>query len=336
MKTILPQYIISEDASDTDGFATLIYSSVGSDPTSGIWSATSAYDEGDTVYYLDTSGVTNGCYVQYVALQDMHDNTGTGGTDDRGQNPETSPLYWSTLGAIDMYKMFDQYSNTVTTSSSNIIIRIKCSAITSIAFLNVQAKNITINGWNTTSWGSVAESNKIIDDAIIDLTQPLNDWYEYFFKDFSYTRDLANPLTIGGLYNNMILEIEFEKYADLDCSVGMVIPGREYVIGDLRYGVSTGIEDYSKKIFDETFGSHYIQEGNYRKLMECDLIIENSKLNIINSVITQLRARPTVWQGNDNGTAFDNLLIYGIPKSFNIVISNINLSECSLEIEGII
>ena len=92
----------------------------------------------------------------------------------------------------------------------------------------------------------------------------------------------------------------------------------------------------SKKLFDDTFGSHYIQEGNYRKRLDCDLGIKNENMNVVNSVLTQLRAKPTIWQANPTGYEFDNLIIYGIPRSFDILMEDINYTECSLEIDGLI
>jgi len=340
MKTIVPQYIISSDASDHTGYSKLLYSSVGSDPTTGLWSATSEYTTGDTVYYLAKTGVHNGCYVQYEALQDMIDNTGTGGTDDRGQDPETEFAYWTNLGAIEAYKMFDQYNNTKTTSTSDITIRFYCKGITSVGFLNVEAKTIKITIWNASDWASCNESNKIVDGELsenqIDLTQDINNWSEYFFDDFNNVRDISKPIQLSGLYNNTVVQIDFIKTDVGDRSVGMCLPGREYSLGKIQYGVSTGIRDHSKKEFNEIFGSHYIKEGNYRKLLDCDLIVENKNLNVINTVLTQLRATPTIWQGNNNDMFFDNLLLYGVATKFNIIMSYPFHSECNLEIEGFI
>ena len=87
MQTILPQYIVSPDLTDTTDMATLLYSSVSTDPTTGLYSATAEYTTGDTVYYLDEAGPHKGCYVEYEALQDM---TGS----DVGKDPYSEIAYW--------------------------------------------------------------------------------------------------------------------------------------------------------------------------------------------------------------------------------------------------
>ena len=335
MDVILPQYIVSKSAINQSGSSVLLSSSAGTDPTSSIWASGTAYTTGAKVYYLDTEGVCKGCWCEYQALQNS-----------TGKNPYSEPAYWLHTGAINMYKMFDQYNMTKTVSTTgNIVIYIYCKAITDIAFVEVQAKSVTIQAWNCSPSSSypytanISNSNKILIDGqesvVINLEEPLFDWYEYFFKDFDPVRTIAEPVSMT-LYNNVIFKIEFEKYEGLDCEVGNVIAGRKYNIGSLQYGVSTGIIDYSKKEFNEYFGSHYIKEGNYRKIMDCDLLIENKNLKTINLILSQLRAKPTVWQGNQDDTSYDNLLIFGIPKSFNIIMSYFSHSEVNLEIEGLI
>ncbi|KJR41916.1 hypothetical protein MCHI_002185 [Candidatus Magnetoovum chiemensis] len=141
MDVLVPQYITAkgytQPADDKNVYAQLLSSSVGTDPSTSIWASGTAYTTGQTVYYLDTAGTCNGCWCQYEALQNS-----------TGKVPIDEPTYWVSLGAIEMYKMFDQYSNTKTTSASSNITISYCKAITDLAFLNVQAKQITLNAWN--------------------------------------------------------------------------------------------------------------------------------------------------------------------------------------------
>jgi len=334
MEVIVPQAIVASTSTLANQTykSILLESNIGLDPDiSTQWSSTAEYSTGDYVDFLSTTGPTSGCWCRYQALKDMTTALGN-----LNKIPEEEAEYWSSSGAINRYKMFDQYVGTTTLSSTaDITVTLHCKAITSVAFLNVQARTITINAWRGTEIAHKTEERKIIDNQIINLTQPINNWYEYWFKDFEYTRDVGAPLDIT-LYHNIILEITFEKYTGIDCYVGAIIPGRTYDIGALQYGVKTGIADYSKKVFDETFGSHYVQQGNYRKTLSGTLRITKDTINSINSVITQLRGIPTVWQGNQYDTEYDNLLLFGIVAEWVIVMDYPTYYEVSIEIEGFI
>jgi hypothetical protein len=130
--------------------------------------------------------------------------------------------------------------------------------------------------------------------------------------------------------------VTFEKITGSDCYCGTCIIGREYDIGDTRYGAQTGIEDYSRKLTDDSFGYTYLKQGNFKKTLEVDLHVSKSQVNTVNNVLTQLRATPTVWTANQNDTEYDSLIVYGFIKDFSIIYESVNHMECNLEIEGLI
>ena len=337
MEVIIPQYVVSDAATTANKVnkAVLLQMDFNTttepDPTP-IWSAMTEYStESDPVYYLETEGPSEGCFVKYSAIQDM---LGT----DVGKNPYTSIGYWSNLGTHNKYGMFDRYNQTQTTDSDVITVWIKCSSISTLSFINIQAETITYSLWNETSiaactvdpvfTGELGGTDDNTDAIIFNL-------YQYFFNDFEYSNDMSTMITLP-MYNETILKIVFTPWSGRSCKVGTLLLGRSYYIGALQYGVTTGIEDYSKKTFNETFGNYYLKEGPYRKTMECDLLIKNTDLNEINNILIQLRATLATWQGNTGDMQFDNLLIYGFMSYFKIVMSYPQYSKCSLEIEGII
>ena len=317
MDVIVPQYITS---------SRLLSSSV-ADSTETTWSVSTTYALDATVKHLDTTGAEADIWKFYVSL--VADNV--------GNNPESSPEKWVNQGAINRYKMFDPFIMTATTDTKDIEVVAYVQRLTSLAFLNVQASEIKLEFWNGTTLADMTSGN-LLAEYTITLRQAVADWYGYFFDDFDNIRDVSTPLNYTMFYN-MVVRMTFKKFIDpsvTDCFVGQVIAGRNYDIGKSRYGVQTGIEDYSKIVEDETFGSTYLQQGNYKKTMEVDLFIENPMLNTVNSILTQLRAVPTIWQANQSGTEYDNLLIYGFCKKFNIIMQGATHTECSLQIRGMI
>ena len=337
MNVIVPQYIYAPDLSESERHATLAASNIDADPTTDIYDPTSAYTTDDPVYFLETSGSSKGCWSQYKALADI------GASREDPPDPPDDPTNWSFQGAINRYRMFDQYVGTFTENDSgNIVVAIHCQAIDSIAFLNSQTENIDIEVYgdvtlaqanamtsvNDTGSFTLIDSKTIVNDELI------YDWREYYFKEFEYLRNISDSFEVG-LYNDILLKITFNKIDSLPCKVGTVLVGNKYYIGQLQYDVSTGIEDYSKKVFDETFGAHTFIEGEFRRTMDCDLIIENDNVMLVDTILTQLRARPTLWDGNDDTTSYNTFVVYGIPQDFTLIMKYYTHSLCSLEIQGL-
>ena len=326
MDVIVPQFIADEDYSATR--AELLESSVTA-TTEILYAVDTAYVTNNIVKYKPLAGNDQGTWRTYKALSSF-----TSDASATVENPYLTPTLWSDQGPTEQWKMFDFLALTATTDASNDIeISLHCRAINSIAFMNVQASDITIIIYDGSDLADKIPAN-LLDTITIELTQQLSSWFEYFFDDFDYIRDVATPINID-LYQNVVLEITFSKITSQDCYCGQCLPGRSYFLGNLQYGVSTGIDDYSKKDTND-FGYTYLNQGNYKKTMDCDLTIENTTLNTVNSILTQLRSIPTVWQANPDDVAYDNLLVYGFFKDFNIVMPYPSYSECSLQIEGLI
>lgn len=324
MEVIVPQFVGAEDFSGTRTMAELLSSSI-SAPTEDTWSSSTTYATDDLVKYQITTGTEQGIWKIFKSLQDSN-------TDN---NPYTSTTYWSDQGATEQYKMFDYYAGTVSTDSANdIVINLHCKSINAIAFMNVQASNISVKVYKGSDLTDKIEAN-LLQEVSISLIQKIYDWYEYFFEDFDYVRDVSVPIDIY-LFHNVVLEITFTKMSGEDCYVGQCLPGRLYNLGDVEYGANTDIKDYSRVETDDDYGYTYLSQGSYKKTMEVDIVVENDDLNKILNILTQLRAVPTVWQANPTGAEWDDLLIYGFIRRRPVTHSFPNNSEISIEIEGLI
>lgn len=323
MDVIVPQFVISDDHTD-DTKATLLSSSITASAVT-LWDVGTTYALDDVRLYMDTTGSEAGVYKTYKSLQAA--NT--------GNNPQTANAWWVSQGATERYKMFDLYRNTVTTdAASDIVVNLHCRGITSVGFLNVLASGITVEAWAGSELGDKIEAN-YIGSYTVNLDQPIADWHEWWFADFEYTRDITITGDISDYYN-IVLEITFSKITGLDCYVGHCIPGRKYTIGSSQWGVETGIDDYSRIVEDDIFGETYLSQGNYRKLIDINLKVLNIDLNKTNTILTELRAIPTIWEGNQKNTSYNNLITYGFCKKFRIIMPGSVYSECRLQIRGMI
>lgn len=293
------------------------------DPTTEIWDDTIPYSIDDEVNYLCPVGTRDvGIWKVYKALA-----TNTGQTPpEYGANS-----YWQDIGAIDKYKPFDYYKNTkFQTEEEYVKITFRGKYLTSFAFINIQAKNLSIRAWAT------ADPTDILLTENMIIVEKTTTYYDYFFKEVPFVRAIAIADKDLYLYNDITIEIILTGFPDIGTYCGMLIPGIRHDIGSLQYGVSTGIKDYSRKITDEFFGETSLKPGNYKDTMSADLIIMNYNKNTVNNILRQLRATPTVFQGNQYDSEFDDFLIYGFIQDFNIIHSGYDYCEANLELEGLI
>lgn len=348
MDVIVPQYIKAPAFFDTNltnaglskKYAKLISVSFNDvaqliTPTTDIWSASTTYAADAEVNYMPLLGTRDeGIWKKYKSLA---------GSNINHTPPEYgADEYWLDLGAIESYKAFDYYVNTKTSTSKSESVaqslKIKFetqSVTTSLALINVNARFYQLKVWDSSD-------NLIFDGTAPEhepeaIYQKTTSYVDYFFSDFEYIRNIAIPqYTTFTMYPRLKIEIMLSGLINEYVYVGQVIAGRAYNIGATQYGVSTGIKDYSKKITDETFGESYLKQGNYKDTINCDLLIMNENKNEVNSVLRQLRAKPTVWQGNQYDSEYDDFLVFGFMNNFTIVHDNYTSCEASLEIEGLI
>ena len=117
-------------------------------------------------------------------------------------------------------------------------------------------------------------------------------------------------------------------------SCGAVMFGNTVEIGEVEYGATAGITDYSRKETDE-FGITTLVERGYSKRATYSMLVENSQLRRVFSTLAALRATPAVWIASDD-YKFSPLTVFGPPKTWGINVRYHTHSSVSLEIEGLI
>lgn len=269
------------------------------------WVVGTTYATGDKVVYEQSI---------YESLQ----NSNT------GNQPDTSEAFWLRTGPSNIWAMFDNEVSTQTTSTTPLVVSVEPGqAFNSAAFINVDAVNINVKVYDFDGGSLVFEQDIDLDDTII------NDWYDYFFEEY----DIRTEAYINNLppYANGVLTVSFENAAV--SSVGNMIVGNYFDIGDTQYGLNFGIRDYSVKETDE-FGITSFVRRNFSKRMEPSVMVDNTRLNKIGKVLQDLRATPTVWVGSSD-TRFQGSIIYGYYRDYNIEINYPTSSLVRLEIEGL-
>jgi len=113
----------------------LIYSSVAGS-TYAEWSSSTTYATGDTVKVtLASDGVTERTpHEEYESLADS--NT--------GNYPPDNPDKWQLLGATNRWKMFDDYVNTQTEDTTDIVVEIDSSNTNIVGLFNLQGETVRL------------------------------------------------------------------------------------------------------------------------------------------------------------------------------------------------
>jgi hypothetical protein len=274
-----------------------------------IYSSLTTYSTGQRVTY---SG-----YV-YESLQDSNLN----------KTPDTNPTWWLSLGASNMYALFDSKIGTKTTATDNLkMIIYPGSSIDSIAFLDTDASVV-----NT----SVVNSNKeVVYSNTTGLSEDtIENWYDYFFVNpLSEQTNQVVHQGIPSLETDLIIGVEMSKLGTLE--VGSLLTGLSTTFGKTQYGLKSGIVDYSKKQADE-FGNITIVERPFSKRMSADVYVSNYDLNKVQRFLYNIRATPVLWMASDDPNLAEVSYVYGFYKDFSTTIAYPDVSMCNLEIEGLI
>ena len=307
----------------------------------GIWSTSTTYATDEIVDFLPEKGSRDeGQWKQYKSLIDENiaHIPPTYGTD----------ASWTDLGTINKFKAVDYYVNTqletstlISSKNGSLKIRFRTRTLTSVALINIKAATYKISMWEGTSIDYSTAKTMTIPATLLNtptvkkLYSKTRSYVEWMFQPFDFSINKVESMP-GSLYPNIICEIEFGQYSNEEIKIGAIIPGISKEIGNLQIGVSTGIKDYSRKITDESFGETYLKKGNYKDTLDGDVLFLQTEKDDINNILRQIRATPTVFNGNQYESDFTDFIIYGYISSFNIIHSGYNHCTANIEIEGLI
>jgi hypothetical protein len=229
---------------------------------------------------------------------------------------------WKVVEYINPYRCFDTKQGSQTSGGTDMTISITPtgSIINSVALLNVDAETYTLTVTDSVEGVVYTKTEQLLEDV--------TSWYEYFFAEYDQKTDVV--LTDLPNYTGVEVTLELSRTAG-SCLLGEFVVGQAKTIGNLYFGATFGIVDYSRKTVDE-FGNYVVEERNYTKTADYPVQIETSALSAVQKLLAKVRATPCVWVG-DNGISAT--ITYGFFKDFALVLSNPVLSECSITVEGL-
>lgn len=231
---------------------------------------------------------------------------------------------WKVVSAINRFKMFDDIISTQTANTGSIAISIKPGTITNtVAFFGLSGNTVQVLVTDPVE-GLVYNQTKSLQDNTL-----ITDWYAYFFEDF-YTK---TDVVFADLpsYSNATINVIINAGAGT-ARCGEMVMGKIKTLGVSNFGTSVSIQDYSLKTTDAS-GNIVVEQRAFSKRADYDVTIETSRVASVQKVLADIRTTPTVFIGEEDKP---ETVVYGFYKSFNIVISTPSISDCSIEVEGLI
>ena len=303
MKLIRPTEIPENDLTATE--AVLTASNVAADDASE-WTSGTSYSTDDQVIVL---GVHQRLY---EALQST-----------TGDFPHDNPTVWNDLGSINRWKMFDAGTNTQTVNQGSIDVTLDPdSIVNSFALFNILASQAEVT-METAAEGVVFnKSYNLIDNSGVFS------WYSYFFEPVTLVRFLSD-LSLPA-YGDATITVNLTAPDD-EAKCGLMLIGDQVDIGTTVFGTSVGIRDFSRKEVDD-FGNFSVVERRFFRTVDYDARIETSKVQYVQRVLSDRRAKPTVYIGDENNP---ETIVYGYYRDFDIVLSNPAFSNATIEVEGL-
>lgn len=218
----------------------------------------------------------------------------------------TRGVWWEEVGATTRWAMFDQLASTKTTRATPLNVTVVPGLINSIACLGMVGGTLTI----TVKDGVTTVYNKVV--ALVDGT-PVADWWGYFFSPIDQKTDVVftDVPTIGA----STVQVQLTATAG-SVSMGSLIFGSVRDLGITLSGVEIGINDYSRKEFDNALQITLLEQRAYSSRMSLKTIVRNGAVDALVALLKAIRGRPVVWLGDDNGR-FQSMVLLGFTRDWS-------------------
>jgi hypothetical protein len=272
------------------------------------WSSATTYAAGTRVIIVATHKI-------YESLQASNLN----------KDPRTQPLWWIEVSPTNRWACFDTSVSTQTKQATSIQYVLNpgqsVNALAALNLSNVSSMTISI---------SSALGGGVVFTKTIDLAaRPVySNWWTWFYSaKVTPTQSINTDLPS---YTDGIITITINGGTGLAVGVLMIGQQRAFGLG-VQFGARVGIQDYSRKE-KNTYGETILVQRSFAKRANFDLILEKYETDQLQNFLSEVRATNCLWIGTDD---YESTTIFGFYKSFDIVISYANRSDCSLEIEGL-
>lgn len=272
--------------------------------------------------HAEWSGATTYSLGQRVIYQHkIYESLQANNTD---HNPASMTSWWLLVSATNRWKCFDLSTSTQTIKTGSMTYTLRPGRIiNAVAIINAAAKTARVRMVSESV--TVYDTTKSLRGSISDST-----WWHYFFGDVDPITDV---LFLGmPTYGSADIIIDVDAGTD-QAAVGVLALGQLKDLGlKIRYGVELGILDFSRKERDD-FGEIQLVQRGFARWAEFPCYLSTRMVDAVIRNLSAVRATPCIWIGTELTTS---TIVYGWYRDFSVQVTYPQISDCSIEIEGLI
>ena len=246
-------------------------------------------------------------------------------TDDPVTGAAKSVPTWVDIGPTNKYAMFDTVVGTQSNATAPLEVELTpAQIINTIAGFNIDGAITVQVVVNSIAEGEVYNTTiEMLDNTAVV------DFYEYFFSPIINVTEFL--LTDLPAYSDQTITVTIDGDADIDA--GVLVMGRQTIIGTALYGTNWQALDYSRKERDE-FGNFIIVSRSTADRFEYDVAIEKRLFGYTKGLLKGLSTTPCVWAGTDD--TGDGTVVYGYYVDTSINLSSPSIIDATITVEGLI
>ena len=280
-----------------------------------VWDSATSYSVGDKVISTVTHRI-------YEALQA---STAVDPTTD-----VADPPFWLNIGATNRWKAFDKTISdpvTVANGVTSIVYELGAFGIpsNSVTLFGLKGRVASVVVDDATDGEVYNREISLIDNALV------NDWFNYFFQPARVKTEAIFESIPP--YANADYTITVEDTSSEEPELGQIVLGQEYTLGTTGYGTSVSIEDFSRKERD-AFGNAIIVERPFAKLIDFDFTVSTNEARRAAILLETVRAVPAVYYSGPDTEKYGTT-VYGFFRNWSINLDGPNISNVTLEVEGL-
>ena len=272
--------------------------------------------------------------------------------------PESDAAHWVEVGPTNKWAMFDSKVSTATVGTSGglgvVLQPGRCNGLALLDMSGITALTVTCtyaitargsSGTLTTTTrtyafgitlttttdtrgtsGTLAGSVTLTYSIELQIRNVSN-WTGYFLEPFVIKTD-----AFIGFPSRSDLTITL-NISSANPKVGALMVGNFVELGEVGYGVSSSIDDYSVVNTDE-WGVTSLVERDYTKRVNYPITVENWAMRRAFSTLASLRATPSVFIGSED-YRYTPFTVFGRVARFDAALSFATYSIVNVEVQGL-
>jgi hypothetical protein len=233
-------------------------------------------------------------------------------------------FWWEEISSTNRFKMFDDIPQDQTENADNITGTLELGRIvTAIAFINVDAENITVTVTDPVDGVVYNETENMQDYSGIF------DYFEYFFSPILRRTEVV----FYDLPPYSTAEIDFDiDFTGSTAKCGALVVGDYFELGESEYGFQFGIKDFSQPVEDALGRITFGREG-FARTFDVPFVIEKGRERSVQRVLSNVLNKATVF---DVRTDDDAGIVFGYYADFRVTYRTQAFTNGVIRIRGLV